>query len=592
MAFCPSSSLKLAKGATAIGKYPEMRDGGVTVGVGTDGVSAAGNMNLMRQMYLVAGLFKDARLDATQIGAREALRMATIDGARALGWDHEIGSLEPGKRADFVLFDLDHFEWTPYDDPLQALVWSVSPASIAETWVDGRPLYRDGARRHDRRARAARRGARARRRDRAARRARPRGDARHDHALRLMLGPVVLPGRAGVHELELEAGRVRAIRPSAAASGRLALPAFADLHVHADRAFARGPRPPRSLADAIALVAEIKRSCTEELVRERALRGSSGAPLAHGSLRVRTHVDVDELVEERALRGVARGAGGARRAPRRGDRRVRDRVDTDPASADGERRLRAALEAGADLLGAVPAFHPDPTRVGRAAPRSRRRVRGGRRPPSRRDGRSLGLPARAARRRDARTRARGSRHGEPLLCARERRARHGPQRTIAKVAAAGITVIALPALNLYLEDRGEATPRLRGITLVRELVEAGVPVRFGSDNVGDVFYPYGDADPLEAAWLAALAAHVDDEDVLLAGVCGGRTRIEEGDPADLVLVEADSVRDALARRPGGRTVVRAGEVVSAASRYSARRLRPHCALARPRRPRPGTSRRR
>ncbi|MCZ7589880.1 MAG: amidohydrolase family protein [Gaiella sp.] len=144
VAFCPSTSLKLAKGATAIGKYPEMRDAGVTVGVGTDGVAAAGNINLMRQMYLVAGLFKDARLDETQIGGREALRMATIDGARALGWDDEIGSLEVGKRADFVLFDLDHFEWTPYEDPLMALVWSVSPASIAETWVNGRALYRDG----------------------------------------------------------------------------------------------------------------------------------------------------------------------------------------------------------------------------------------------------------------------------------------------------------------------------------------------------------------------------------------------------------------------------------------------------------------
>jgi 5-methylthioadenosine/S-adenosylhomocysteine deaminase len=144
VAFCPSTSLKLAKGATAIGKYPELRAGGVTVGLGTDGVSAAGNMNLMRQLYLAAGLFKDARLDPNQIGAREALRMATIDGARALGWEDEIGSLEPGKRADFVLFDVDHFEWTPYDDPLQALVWSVSPASIAETWVDGRPLYQDG----------------------------------------------------------------------------------------------------------------------------------------------------------------------------------------------------------------------------------------------------------------------------------------------------------------------------------------------------------------------------------------------------------------------------------------------------------------
>ncbi len=67
--------------------------------------------------------------------------MATIDGATALGMDGEIGSLEPGKKADFVLFDLDHPEWTPYGDPVQALVWSASSASISETWVDGRRLY-------------------------------------------------------------------------------------------------------------------------------------------------------------------------------------------------------------------------------------------------------------------------------------------------------------------------------------------------------------------------------------------------------------------------------------------------------------------
>jgi cytosine/adenosine deaminase-related metal-dependent hydrolase len=101
-------------------------------------------MNLMRQLYLVAGLFKDARIDPEMLGAHRALRMATIEGARALGWDDEIGSLEPGKKADLVLFDLDHFEWTPYRDPVQALVWSVSPASIAQTWVDGRPLFKDG----------------------------------------------------------------------------------------------------------------------------------------------------------------------------------------------------------------------------------------------------------------------------------------------------------------------------------------------------------------------------------------------------------------------------------------------------------------
>lgn len=140
VAFCPSTSLKLAKGATAIGKYPEMIEAGITLGLGTDGVSAAGNLNLHRQMYLTAGLFKDSRMDPTLIGARKALRMATIEGAKALDWDDEIGSLQIGKKADFVLFDLDHHEWTPFSDPLQALVWSASPASISQTWVAGRPL--------------------------------------------------------------------------------------------------------------------------------------------------------------------------------------------------------------------------------------------------------------------------------------------------------------------------------------------------------------------------------------------------------------------------------------------------------------------
>ena len=144
VAFCPGTSLKLAKGATAFGRYPELIAAGVTVSLGTDGVSASGNLSLFRQMYVTAGLFKDSRNDASLMGGRRALRMATIDGARALLWDDEIGSIEVGKKADFVLFDLNHFEWIPYADPVQTLVWSASPASIAETWVDGVPLFRNG----------------------------------------------------------------------------------------------------------------------------------------------------------------------------------------------------------------------------------------------------------------------------------------------------------------------------------------------------------------------------------------------------------------------------------------------------------------
>lgn len=144
IAFCPSSSFKLGKGATKIGKYPELVDAGVTVGLGTDGVSAAGNMNLMRQMFLVAGMFKDARLQPDVFTAKKALRAATIEGAKALLWEDEIGSLEIGKKADFILFDLNHVEWTPYHDPLQALVFSASSATVEETWVNGAPVFQNG----------------------------------------------------------------------------------------------------------------------------------------------------------------------------------------------------------------------------------------------------------------------------------------------------------------------------------------------------------------------------------------------------------------------------------------------------------------
>lgn len=375
------------------------------------------------------------------------------------------------------------------------------------------------------------------------------------------LDPVALPGPEGAHELTFADGRITAIGPVAGAPTRLALPAFADLHLHADRAFARGPRPPRSLSDAIELVREIKLASTEEDVRERAAR-LFGRALEHGSLRLRTHVDVDELIGERGLRGVL-----AARAAVAGTLDVEIVAFAtklcDPTTADGEARLRSAVRDGADLLGAVPALHADPVasveRILDLAAELDRPVDIHVDEASTPDGFTLEAFADATLARGLEGRVTAS-HTCALAVVDEETAR----RTIEKVAAARITVIALPALNLYLQGRGEGTPRVRGLTLVHELIEAGVPVRFASDNVSDVFYPYGDADPLEAAWLAAVAAQLDDEGVVLAGVCDGRSRLAVGDPADLVVVDTPSVQDALARRPGGRTVVRAGRIVSGA----------------------------
>jgi cytosine/creatinine deaminase len=135
------------------------------------------------------------------------------------------------------------------------------------------------------------------------------------------------------------------------------------------------------------------------------------------------------------------------------------------------------------------------------------------------------------------------------------------QEVARRLAAVGAIVIALPATNLYLQDRSQVTPRRRGLTLVKELFAAGVRVWLGSDNVRDSFYPYGDADPLEDALLLSLAAHVDEPAQLTQALCAGHREPAIGDVADLVLVRAASLADALARRPKERIVLRAGKMV-------------------------------
>jgi len=389
------------------------------------------------------------------------------------------------------------------------------------------------------------------------------------------VAPVALAGREteGAWGIVVEGGTIAAIEPVAHGSiaaverseeptKRLALPAFADLHVHADRAFARGPRPPRSLADAVELAREVKLASTEENVRGRATRLFETA-LRHGTLRIRTHVDVDPSIGERGLAGVL-----AARAALAGRLDVEvvafATAYADPVAGDGAARLRAAVEAGADLLGGVPRLHADPAAslarildlaadLGVPADLHVDEV-------SSADGFLLERLAEATLERGLEGRVTAS-HACALAAVDEATAR----RTVEKLAAARITVVALPALNLYLQGRGEATPRVRGVTLVRELLAAGVPVRFGSDNVRDVFYPYGNADPLEAAWLAAVAAHVDDAEALVAGICDGRSGLTVGERADFVLVEAASLDDALSHRPPGRVVVRGGQVVSGAT---------------------------
>jgi 5-methylthioadenosine/S-adenosylhomocysteine deaminase len=143
VAHCPTTALKVSYGVTRVGRIPEMVARGVNVAIGTDGNNASNYSDLMRATYLVAGLFKDARQDPQMFPAEKAYEMATVGGARAMRLDDEIGSLEPGRRADVVLHDTDRPEWRPLLNVANQLVWSADGRGVHTVLVDGRVVVED-----------------------------------------------------------------------------------------------------------------------------------------------------------------------------------------------------------------------------------------------------------------------------------------------------------------------------------------------------------------------------------------------------------------------------------------------------------------
>jgi cytosine/adenosine deaminase-related metal-dependent hydrolase len=135
---CPQTCLRLGYGATRVGRFPEMVAGGMTVAIGTDGVNSSDNQDLFKAMQLVAGLFRDAREDASLVSAEKAVEMATIDAARTLGLEREVGSLEAGKQADLVLLSRRAVELNPLLDVANALVYSTDGRNVDTVIVGGR----------------------------------------------------------------------------------------------------------------------------------------------------------------------------------------------------------------------------------------------------------------------------------------------------------------------------------------------------------------------------------------------------------------------------------------------------------------------
>jgi len=141
VAHCPESNMMLASGVAPV---VDMRRAGMHVGLGTDGPAGSNNnLDMVEEMASAARLQKVSKGDPKALSARDVLEMATIGGARVLGLDAKIGTLERGKRADVVVIDLQQAKVQPVYAVESAIVYAASGSSVVDTIVDGRVLMRD-----------------------------------------------------------------------------------------------------------------------------------------------------------------------------------------------------------------------------------------------------------------------------------------------------------------------------------------------------------------------------------------------------------------------------------------------------------------
>lgn len=400
----------------------------------------------------------------------------------------------------------------------------------------------------------------------------------------LLLEAVRLPSGAGPTDVLLRDGRIyaygsalREAEPGVErvqAGGRLLAPAFVEAHLHIEKALLldRLPGEVSSVGEAIRLTAALKRGFTRDDMRARAEQLLRMAR-RHGTLSVRAHVEVDPILGlsalEVALELRERLAGlmtlQVAAFPQEG-------IQKSPGT---EELLTEALRLGADALGGAPYVDPDPVahldtlfRLAQAAsvPLDLHADFSDEPPAD-----PPGLAARLAAERAladgyvgrvtlGHVTALGTLPPEHL----------GPLAEA--LAQADISVVTLPATDLYLGGRNDTHNVRRALAPVRRLLAAGVNVAYASNNVRNAFTPFGNADPLEIGLLLMTAGHLADlrdvESVFeMATVNAARTLgltqygVAVGDRANLVLLDAESPWDALVSQAEKRLVISAGRIV-------------------------------
>ena len=347
------------------------------------------------------------------------------------------------------------------------------------------------------------------------------------------------------------------------------LPAAAEPHAHLDKALTADlvPNPSGDLLGAIMAWRAHRTSLTVDDVAQRAERAVRML-VANGVTAVRTHVDVAADVGTLGVEALVKVREVVAHLI---DIQIVALVSPPITGPDGDanrRALDAAVVAGADVVGGAPHLEPDQ----RAAMEHVLELVAAAGLPvdlhmdETLDPGVLHLPELAA----LVATSGFPHHVTASHCCSLGMQPLAVQVEVSKVvAAAGIAVVTLPQTNLFLQARGWTTAPPRGLTAIRPLLDAGVTVAAGADNVQDPFNLVGRADPLETSALLVMAAHLSPSESYEAVSSGSRAAmglapvaVAAGSPAELVAVpNAGSLREAIATACGARVVIHRGEVV-------------------------------
>jgi cytosine deaminase len=402
--------------------------------------------------------------------------------------------------------------------------------------------------------------------------------------LDILVKNVALWGTEGIRNVSIANGHFVGIdegpSPSVStvtldAEGRMAVAGFVEPHIHLDKALISERAPVNvsgTLTEAIEILWEIKRNYTVEEIAERASRVIAQA-VANGIFRLRTHVDVDPIGGTRPAEGLIRARD-----------RFRDLVDIQIVafpqegivkSPGTEGLMRQVMKLGVDVVGGMP--------FNEASPQDSRR--------------HIEIAFDIAREFDADIDMHVDETDDPMArtlevlaeltikngwqgrvtaghtCALASYPRNYADHVIDRLREADVNMIANPATNLMLQGRLDDYPKRRGVTQVKELLAAGVNVACGQDCVHDTFYPFGQNDPIEIAFLLCHASQMSQPAEILTvmdmvtshGAKALRIPnfgVTVGAVADLVVLDACDAREAFATRSPRRWVIRKGKLIA------------------------------